>query len=113
MLTSAVFLDMTKVLDSVNYETLILKFHDVGASRPVIQWFCSYLNERRHLVRIHSTLSEPLPINCGVPQGSILGALSFITLVRESKTVLVSGFQAVDSGFPGKGFKSLSVELGF
>ena len=30
--------------------------------------------------------------------------------VRKSKTVLDSGFQAVDSGFPGTGFQSLSVE---
>ena len=33
--------------------------------------------------------------------------------VRESKTVLDSGFHAVDSGFPGTGFQSLAVELGF
>ena len=77
MLTSAVFLDMSKAFDSVNHETLILKLQDVGASNPVIQWFCSYLNDRRQVVRIHSLLSEPLPINCGVPQGSILGPLLF------------------------------------
>ena len=39
MLTSAVFFDMTKVLNNVNYETLILKLHDVGAPNPVIQLF--------------------------------------------------------------------------
>ena len=77
MLTSAVFLDMSKAFDSVNHETLILKLQDVGASNLVLQWFCSYLNDRRQVVRIHSTLSEPLPINCGVPQGSILGPLLF------------------------------------
>ena len=33
--------------------------------------------------------------------------------VRESKTDLDSGFHAVDSGFPGTGFQSLSVEPGF
>ena len=77
MLTSAVFLDMSKAFDSVNHETLILKLQDVGASDPVILWFCSYLNDRRQVVRIHSTLSEPLPIDCGVPQGSILGPLLF------------------------------------
>jgi len=78
MLTSAVFLDMTKVVDSVNHETLILKLHDVGALNPVIQLFLANLNERPQLVRMHSTLLEPLTINCGVPQGSILGPLSFI-----------------------------------
>ena len=33
--------------------------------------------------------------------------------VRESKTDLDSGFHAVDCGFAGTGFQSLSVELGF
>ena len=98
MLTSAVCLDMTKVLDSVNHETLILKLHDVGTSNPVIQWFCSYLNERRQLVRIHSTLSEPLANNCGVPQGSILGLLLFIAPCKEIQDSL--GFW-----IPGRGFR--------
>lgn len=43
MLTSAVFFDMTKVLNSVNHETLILKLHDVGAPNPVIQLFLATL----------------------------------------------------------------------
>jgi len=76
MLTSAVFSDMSKAFDSVYHETLTLK-QDVGASNPVIQWFCSYPNDRRQVVRIYSTLSEPLPINCGVPQGCVLGPLLF------------------------------------
>ena len=71
---------MSKAFDSVNHETLIdliLKLQDVGASNPVIEGFCSYLNDRRQVVRIHSTFSEPLPIECSVPQGSILGSLLF------------------------------------
>ena len=43
------------------------------ASNPVIQWFSRYLNDRRQVVRTHLTLSEPLPSNWGVLQGSILG----------------------------------------
>ena len=67
MLTSAMFLDMSKAFDGrVSPEPLMLKMQDVGASNSVIQWFCSYLNERRQVVRILSILSEPLPINCGV-----------------------------------------------
>jgi len=46
MLTLAMFFDMSKAIDSVNHETLTLKLQDVGASKSVIQWFCSYLNTR-------------------------------------------------------------------
>ena len=73
MLTSAVFSDISKAFESVYHETLTLKLQDVGASNPVIQWFCNYPNDRRQVVRMYSTLSETLPINCGVPQGCVLG----------------------------------------
>ena len=59
MLTSAVFLDMTKAIDGVNHETVFLKLQDVGASNPIIQWFCSYRNDGE-VVLIHSTLSGPI-----------------------------------------------------
>ena len=77
MLTSAVFSDMGKAFDCVCHETLTLKLQDVGASKPVIQWFCNYPNDTRQVVRIYSTLSEPLPIICGVPQEYVLGPLLF------------------------------------
>ena len=35
MLTSAMFLDMSKAFDSVNHETLTLKLQDVGVSNSV------------------------------------------------------------------------------
>ena len=75
MLTSAVFLDMTKAIDGVNHETVILQLQDVGASNPV-QWFCSYRNDEQ-VVQIHT---GPIThaINCGVQQGSILRPLLFI-----------------------------------
>lgn len=72
-LTAVVLLDMTKAFDSVNHETLILKLQDVRTSSHTLQWFRSYLSNRKQVVRIHSTLSEPLPVTSGVPQGSFFG----------------------------------------
>ena len=61
MLTSAVFLDMTKAMDGVTHETVILKLQDVGASNPVIQWLCSYRNDSGsnplNIVRTHYPLT--------------------------------------------------------
>ena len=52
MITAAVFLDMSKAFDSVNREMVILKLQDIGASSSTLQWFCSYLSNRRQVVRI-------------------------------------------------------------
>lgn len=76
-LTAVVLLDMSKAFDSVNHGTLILKLQDVGISSDALQWFRSYLSNRTQVVRIHSTISEPLSVTNGVPQGSILGPLLF------------------------------------
>ena len=66
---------MSKAFDSVNHKTLIFKLQDVGTSSHTVQWFRSYLSNIIQVVRINSTLSGPLPVTSGVPQGSILGPL--------------------------------------
>ena len=68
---------MSKAFDSVDHQILLRKIQSVGASTSALKWFNSYLTNRYQVVRIHSSVSDPLPVECGVPQGSILGPLLF------------------------------------
>ena len=75
--TAIVLLDMSKAFDSINHGILLNKLQDMGASISALQWFNSYLSNRTQTVRIHSALSDPLPMVNVVPQGSILGSILF------------------------------------
>ena len=77
-MTGTVFIDLSKAFDSVNHATLLDKLDRVNMSTSVINWFKSYLSKRSQSVNIEGNVSRALPLNTGVPQGSILGPLLFI-----------------------------------
>ena len=81
--TAVILLDMSKAFDSINHEILLAKLKNVGVSSSCLSWFKSYLSERYETVRINSTLSDKLPVVCGVLQGCILGPLLFSIYVND------------------------------
>lgn len=75
--TAMVLIDLSKAFDSISHTILLKKLKSLGVSNPAISWFMSYLTDRQQCTRIGISTSDPLPVNYGVPQGSILGPLLF------------------------------------
>ena len=67
-----IFIDLRKAFDTVNHEILLMKLEH-GIRNNMLDWFRSYLKDRKQYVSFNEQYSELLNNNCGVPQGSVLG----------------------------------------
>ena len=87
--TLLVLVDLTSAFDTVEHEILLDRLRStVGLRGKVLSWFESYFEGRSQKVSINGTLSKPLNLMCGVPQGSCLGPLLFTIYVSELFQIL-------------------------
>lgn len=69
LLTGAVFIDLRKAFDSVNHDLLIKKLESYGFKNNELNWFKSYLSDRKQVVSVGKEISDYCLIMSGAPQG--------------------------------------------
>ena len=86
----SLFLDMSKAFDKVWHDGLLFKLQRNGIEGQLLQLFKSYLSNRKQHVVINGFESEWGLIEAGVPQGSVLGPLFFLTYINDLENGIIS-----------------------
>ena len=82
-MAGVVMIDFRKAFDLVDHNILLNKLKHYKMSENALNWFSSYLLNRKQRVFANDTLSRNETILNGVPQGSILGPLLFLLFIDD------------------------------
>ena len=73
--------DISKAFDKVWHDGLIFKLKQNGISGSLLHLLENYLLNRKQRVVLNGSFSDYSVIESGVPQGSVLGPLLFLTSI--------------------------------
>ena len=72
-------LDLSAAFDTIDHDILLSRLSTTfGITNTALNWFRSYLSDRKQIVLINENRSSESTLNFGVPQGSVLGPVLFI-----------------------------------
>lgn len=81
--TILISLDIEKAYEMVWKHRIIKILHDINIKGNSLAFVRNFLSHRSIKVRINDTLSNPVPMENGLPQGSVLSVILFLLAINE------------------------------
>ena len=78
---TVLYTDISKAFDSVSHKLIVQVLKVYGINCETILWVENYLKNRYQQVCIGHSVSDPLLVFSGVPQGSVIGPLLFLIII--------------------------------
>ena len=93
--------DLSAAFDTLEHSLLLRKLEAANIRGIPLKWFQSYLSNRSQCVLWNSIISNYLPLNKGVPQGSILGPILFLVMIQDMPKCLTRNTESTSSKVVG------------